>query len=171
MLEHFRRPAGFRAGTHQPISTASVIWQKIRTWPRRELIAEALPRSSDAPKAGCLIGSQSESLTRLPTAFELLDATGAYAGGTLGGLNTVDLWIGGLAEETMVLGGMLGSTFQFVFEPRWRVSRTATASVSLQRLNGLRLFGEMESNSFAYMIMRNTNASASTIRRVFDARA
>ena len=32
-------------------------------------------------------------------AVDFLNATGAYAGGTLGGLENVDLWIGGLAEE------------------------------------------------------------------------
>ena len=35
---------------------------------------------------------------------------------SLGGLDNVDLWIGGLAEEIMPFGGMLGSTFNFVFE-------------------------------------------------------
>src|SRR5690606_27353359 len=32
------------------------------------------------------------------------------------GLNDVDFWIGGLAERTMIFGGMLGSTFNHVFE-------------------------------------------------------
>ena len=45
-----------------------------------------------------------------------LNATGAYAGGTLGGLNLVDLWIGGLAEAKPEFGGMLGTTFNYVFE-------------------------------------------------------
>ena len=63
--------------------------------------------------------------------LDFLNATGAYAGGTLGGLNMVDLWIGGLAEEIMPFGGMLGSTFNFVFETtRWRTCRTATASTT-----------------------------------------
>ena len=35
---------------------------------------------------------------------------------TTTGLGNVDLWIGGLAEEKMPFGGMLGSTFNFVFE-------------------------------------------------------
>ena len=33
-----------------------------------------------------------------------------------GGLDDVDLWVGGLAEKKMPFGGMLGSTFAFVFE-------------------------------------------------------
>ena len=42
--------------------------------------------------------------------------TGTWADEELGGLNDIDLWIGGLAEKKMAFGGMLGSTFSFVFE-------------------------------------------------------
>ena len=91
--------------------------------------------------------------------LDFLNATGAYAGGTLGGLNTVDLWIGGLAEETMPFGGMLGSTFQFVFENQMESLQNGDRFYYLQRLDGLHLFGEMEANSFASLIMRNTDAT------------
>jgi Ca2+-binding RTX toxin-like protein len=92
-------------------------------------------------------------------AFDFLNATGAYAGGSLGGLNDVDLWIGGLAEEIMPFGGMLGSTFNFVFEVQMEKLQNADRFYYLQRLDGLHLFGEMENNSFAAMIMRNTDAT------------
>ena len=88
-----------------------------------------------------------------------LNATGAYSGGSLGGLNNVDLWIGGLAEEIMPFGGMLGSTFNFVFEVQMENLQSGDRFYYLQRLDGLHLFGEMENNSFAGMIMRNTNAT------------
>src|SRR5262249_3774491 len=52
--------------------------------------------------------------------FDFLNSTGAYAsaanGVTTTGVDDIDLWIGGLAEEKMPFGGMLGSTFNFVFE-------------------------------------------------------
>ena len=32
------------------------------------------------------------------------------------GLNNVDLWVGGLAEATDINGGLLGKTFNYVFE-------------------------------------------------------
>ena len=76
--------------------------------------------------------------------LDFLNATGAYAGGTLGGLNTVDLWIGGLAEEIMPFGGMLGSTFNFVFENQMQNLQNGDRFYYLQRLDGLHLFGEME---------------------------
>ncbi|RYE52234.1 MAG: heme peroxidase, partial [Rhizobiaceae bacterium] len=91
-------------------------------------------------------------------AEDFLNASGAYAGGALGGLNNVDLWIGGLAEEIMPFGGMLGSTFNFVFEIQMESLQSGDRFYYLQRLDGLHLFGEMEGNSFAAMIMRNTDA-------------
>ena len=92
-------------------------------------------------------------------AVDFLNATGAYAGGSLGGLNNVDLWIGGLAEATMPFGGMLGSTFNFVFEMQMESLQNGDRFYYLQRLDGLHLFGEMENNSFAEMIMTNTDAT------------
>jgi Ca2+-binding RTX toxin-like protein len=86
-------------------------------------------------------------------------AGGAQAAGKLGGLNNVDLWIGGLAEQIMPFGGMLGSTFNFVFETQMEKLQSGDRFYYLQRLDGLHLFGEMENNSFAAMIMRNTDAT------------
>lgn len=91
--------------------------------------------------------------------LDFLNATGAYAGGLRGGLENVDLWIGGLAEEIMPFGGMLGSTFNFVFEVQMEKLQSGDRFYYLQRLDGLHLFGEMENNSFAAMIMRNTDAT------------
>ena len=90
---------------------------------------------------------------------DFLNATGTYAGGSLGGLNNVDLWIGGLAEAIMPFGGMLGSTFNFVFETQMERLQNGDRFYYLQRLDGLHLFGEMENNSFASLIMRNTDAT------------
>ena len=99
----------------------------------------------------------------MPTdAVAFLNATGTYAlqnDETLGGLNNVDLWIGGLAEETMPFGGMLGSTFNFVFEVQMENLQSGDRFYYLQRLDGMHLFGEMEANSFASLIMRNTDAT------------
>ena len=71
----------------------------------------------------------------------------------------VDLWIGGLAEKIMPFGGMLGATFNFVFEAQMELLQSGDRFYYLQRLDGLHLFGEMENNSFAAMMMRNTDAT------------
>ena len=51
-----------------------------------------------------------------------MNSTGAWAAtrtaSTTTGLDNVDLWVGGLAEKQMPFGGLLGSTFNFVFETR-----------------------------------------------------
>ncbi|MBL4919381.1 peroxidase family protein [Szabonella alba] len=90
-------------------------------------------------------------------ADDFLNGNGIYAG-DLGGLEHVDLWIGGLAEKNLPFGGMLGSTFNFVFEVQMENLQNSDRFYYLQRLDGLHLFGEMENNSFASMIMRNTDA-------------
>ena len=94
---------------------------------------------------------------------DFLNGTGAWTsnanGVTITGLDNVDLWIGGLAEKILPFGGMLGSTFNFVFENQMESLQNGDRFYYLQRLDGLHLFGEMENNSFAEMIMTNTNAT------------
>jgi len=98
-----------------------------------------------------------------PDAVDFLNGSGEWAntpaGVTTTGLDNVDLWIGGLAEKIMPFGGMLGSTFNFVFEVQMEKLQNSDRFYYLQRLDGLHLFGEMENNSFAAMIMRNTDAT------------
>ena len=89
--------------------------------------------------------------------LDFLNATGAYAGGTLGGLNNVDFWIGGLAEKKMSFGGMLGSTFSFVFQMTMENLQDADRFYYLSRTQGLNLLNELENNTFAELVMRNTD--------------
>ena len=74
------------------------------------------------------------------------------------GLNAVDLWIGGLAEREMPFGGMLGSTFEFVFEKQLENLQNGDRFYYLTRTAGMNFINELEQNSFASMIMQNTNA-------------
>jgi Ca2+-binding RTX toxin-like protein len=90
-------------------------------------------------------------------ALDFLNATGAYAGGSLGGLEAVDLWIGGLAELAPAFGGMLGSTFAFVFETQMELLQNGDRFYYLARFSGLNFLSELEGNSFASLIMRNTD--------------
>src|SRR3546814_7335075 len=46
-------------------------------------------------------------------------------GVTTTGLDNIDLWIGGLAEKILPFGGMLGSTFNFVFEVQMEQQQNA----------------------------------------------
>ncbi|WP_139743900.1 peroxidase family protein [Aeromonas media] len=89
---------------------------------------------------------------------EFLNGTGVYAV-DLGGLNAVDLWIGGLAEEKMPFGGMLGSTFNYIFETQLEALQNADRFYYLERTAGLNFITELENNSFAKMIMANTDVT------------
>jgi Ca2+-binding RTX toxin-like protein len=88
-------------------------------------------------------------------AYDFLNAQGPYAGGTLGGLENVDFWIGGLAEKQLPFGGMLGSTFGFIFEAQLEALQDGDRFYYLQRLDGLHLFTEMENNTLSAIIQRN----------------
>jgi hypothetical protein len=73
------------------------------------------------------------------------------------GLDNVDLWVGGLAETTVVFGGLLGSTFNYVFENQLTDLQNGDRLYYLARTPGMNLRAQLEGNSFAEMIMRNTN--------------
>jgi Ca2+-binding RTX toxin-like protein len=88
--------------------------------------------------------------------FDFLNATGSWAGFETG-LNDIDFWIGGLAEEISPFGGMLGSTFNFVFENQLEKLQNGDRFYYLERTAGLNFNAELEGNSFARLIMANTN--------------
>ena len=80
-------------------------------------------------------------------------------GVTITGVDAIDLWIGGLAEAKTPFGGMLGSTFNFVFENQMEKLQDGDRFYYLERTSGLSMNAELESNSFAKLIMANTSAT------------
>ncbi|WP_207258383.1 peroxidase family protein [Pseudomonas sp. FW305-70] len=106
-----------------------------------------------------VLGGAGEPADRL----DFLNSTGAWASGptgvTITGLDNIDLWIGGLAEEKMPFGGMLGSTFNFVFETQMEKLQNADRFYYLERNAGLNFVTELENNSFARLVMANTDAT------------
>ena len=75
------------------------------------------------------------------------------------GLDNVDFWVGGLAERQAVFGGLLGSTFNFVFEKQLENLQDGDRFYYLQRTDGLNFRFQLEGNSFAELIRRNTDFS------------
>jgi Ca2+-binding RTX toxin-like protein len=88
--------------------------------------------------------------------LDFLNSEGTWAGKE-SGLNDIDLWMGGLAEKKMDFGGMLGSTFAFVFEAQLEALQDADRFYYLSRVQGLNLLNELENNSMTDIIMRNTD--------------
>ena len=78
---------------------------------------------------------------------------------TTTGVDDIDLWIGGLAEEQMPFGGFLGSTFNFVFEEQLEKLQDGDRFYYLERTAGMNFLSELENNSFAKLIMANTDAT------------
>ena len=89
-------------------------------------------------------------------ASEFMFSTGAWATAETG-INLIDLWVGGLAEKQMVGGGLLGPTFNFVFEKQLEDLQFGDRFYYLARTQGLNLLVQLEGNSFGELVMRNTD--------------
>src|SRR3954451_10673396 len=72
------------------------------------------------------------------------------------GLDDVDLWVGGLGEVTNLFGGLLGSTFNYVFQTQLEKLQDGDRLYYLARTPGMNLRTQLEGNSFSEMIERNT---------------
>lgn len=85
-----------------------------------------------------------------------INGTGIYAGNR-GGLDLVDLWIGGLAEKKNEFGGMLGQTFNYIFEYQMEQLQFGDRLYYLTRTQGMNLLDQLEQNTFSELVMRNTD--------------
>ena len=97
-------------------------------------------------------------------AADFMFSTGATwgtpaSGVTKTGLDSVDLWVGGLAEITNLFGGLLGSTFNYVFQNQLEKLQEGDRFYYLGRTPGMNLRTQLEGNSFAEMIQRNTDGT------------
>jgi Ca2+-binding RTX toxin-like protein len=122
------------------------------------LAADTLEEKREAAMA-IVFGGAGAPADRL----DFLNSSGAWASGpdgvTITGLDAVDLWIGGLAEEKMPFGGMLGSTFNFVFETQLESLQDGDRLYYLHRTLGMNFLAELENNSFAKLVMANTDVT------------
>lgn len=101
-------------------------------------------------------GSAIRSIAAPADRGDFLNARGIYAAGRAG-VDDIDLWVGGLAEKKMAFGGMLGSTFSFIFELQMENLQHADRFYYLSRLQGTNMLNEMENNSLSSIVMRNTD--------------
>ena len=83
------------------------------------------------------------------------------------GLNNVDFWPGGMAEKPNVFGGLLGTTFNFVFEHQLENLQNGDRFYYLQRTDGLNMRAQLEGNSLAELARRNTTA-VDTMDKIFS---
>lgn len=91
-----------------------------------------------------------------PDRIDFLNSRGAWNAAN-SGLNKVDFWIGGLAEAKLEFGGMLGPTFNFVFQAQLEKLQNGDRFYYLSRAQGLNLLNELEPNLFSALVMRNSD--------------
>ncbi|MFN0282481.1 MAG: peroxidase family protein, partial [Kineosporiaceae bacterium] len=95
-------------------------------------------------------------------AADFMFSTGDWANNgvnSITGVDDIDLWIGGLAEHTNLFGGLLGSTFNYVFEAQLTDLQNGDRFYYLARTPGMNLRASLEGNSFSELVTRNTGAS------------
>ncbi|MDX1297069.1 MAG: peroxidase family protein [Pseudomonas sp.] len=88
--------------------------------------------------------------------LDFLNSTGGWTAAN-SGLNDVDFWIGGLAERKNEFGGMLGATFNYVFESQMESLQNGDRFYYLSRVQGTNMLNALEANTFSKLIMRNTD--------------
>jgi hypothetical protein len=88
-------------------------------------------------------------------AADFLNSAGTWATQATG-VDDVDLWVGGLAEKTNLFGGLLGSTFNYVFQSQLEDLQDGDRLYYLNRTQGMNLRTQLEGNSFSELIGRNT---------------
>ncbi|WP_295694744.1 peroxidase family protein [Lapillicoccus sp.] len=122
------------------------------------LAATTVAAKRDAARA---IVSPGPSDTSPSDAADFMLGTSAWSNGAGGvtttGVDDVDLWVGGLAEVTNVFGGLLGSTFNHVFQSQLESLQDGDRFYYIARTAGLNLRGQLEGNSFAELVQRNTD--------------
>ncbi len=130
-------------GTHPSITSATTLVDK-----RNAARAIVNPLATDVPPAD---------------AADFMFSTGAWSsnanGVTKTGLDDVDLWVGGLAEITNLFGGMLGSTFNYVFQTQLEKLQDGDRLYYLARTPGMNLRTQLEGNSFSEIIQRNLDGT------------
>ncbi|WP_423770594.1 peroxidase family protein [Pseudomonas sp. NLJ1] len=160
LVQHLKHPESLinfiaAYGTHSTITEATTLLEK-------RAAAMALVFGGDgapADRLDFLNSTGAYANVNLPGRDGLLGTADDLRAVTVTGVDAIDLWIGGLAEAKTPFGGMLGSTFNFVFENQMEKLQDGDRFYYLERTAGLSMNAELESNSFAKLIMANTSAT------------
>ena len=141
-------------GTHPSITSQTTLAGKRAA---AQLIVDPQPTK---PGPDGVLGTPDDIPAQAPPAdaSDFMFSAGSWAGKETG-LNDVDLWIGGLAEVTNLFGGLLGSTFNYVFQTQMENLQDGDRLYYLARTPGMNLRTQLEGNSFSEMIQRNTEGT------------
>ncbi len=142
-------------GTHATITGATTVAAK-----RDAAIAIVYgPNGADGILADDVLTLVNEAADN-PTAPQPPDAADFLASpASSSGVDSIDFWIGGIAERTWPFGGLLGSTFNYVFETQLEHLQDGDRFYYLGRTAGMNFLTELEGNTFASMIIANTDVT------------
>ncbi len=104
------------------------------------------------------LGTAAGYATARSLAQTAINANGAFMNGGDTGFQNIDLWLGGLAEQK-VTGGMLGSTFDFIFATQFLALQNGDRMYYLNRLGGTNLLDQIEGQTFTDLIQQSTGAT------------
>ena len=151
-------------GTHPTVAGADGIVgnadDPVTSFADRRAAACAIASSIAGDPAGFCADNGFGTTTIPGDAVDFMFSSGAWSnvgGRAITGLEDVDFWNGGLAEERMPFGGYLGSTHNFVFETQMEVLQNGDRFYYVGRTANIHFFSELESNSFTSLVMRNTD--------------
>ncbi|HEY0424279.1 MAG TPA: peroxidase family protein, partial [Rhodopila sp.] len=77
--------------------------------------------------------------------------------GSVTGVDNIDMWIGGLAERQTLFGGVLGSTFEYIFRTQMENLQDADRLYYLPRIEGMDYEESLQDSSLAQLVRANTN--------------
>jgi len=92
----------------------------------------------------------------LGTADDIAGVAANWSTGSVTGVDNIDMWIGGLAEKISLRGGVLGSTFEFVFRTQMEALQDADRLYYLPRIEGTHYEESLQDSSLAQLISANT---------------
>ena len=146
-------------GTHSSITAATTMADK-RAAAHALVKAGTLGSPTFSVDAYNFLNSQGAWANNKADARALHDSTGAQAQwgtGSITGLDNVDIWIGGLAEQINLFGGVLGSTFEYVFRTQLEALQDGDRLYYLPRIEGTDFEDSLQDSSLAQLIRANTD--------------
>ena len=146
-------------GTYSTITAATTAADK-RAAAQALVDAGKLGSATFDIKAYNFLNSQGAWANNKANPLALHDSTGApaqWGTGSITGLDNVDFWIGGLAEQINLNGGVLGSTFEYVFRTQMEALQDGDRLYYLPRIEGTDYEESLQDNSLAQLIRANTD--------------
>ncbi len=148
-------------GTHSTITAATTLAGK-RNAATTLVTNGTLGSATFDLDAYNFLNSQGTYANNTQDARAIHDASGnpaAWSTGSVTGLDTVDAWIGGLAEKISLFGGQLGSTFEYIFRTQLEALQDGDRLYYLPRIEGMDYEELLQDSSLAQLIRANTDPS------------